>query len=77
MKSVEEELTCMQESDECKGDVSYFAVSGGNAFPRCAHHIDLRMDAYESSDLERYADSDVAPSWFDPADAGERWDDDY
>ena len=21
--------------------------------------------------------SDLAPSWFDPADAGERWDDDY
>jgi hypothetical protein len=24
-----------------------------------------------------WADSDVAPSWFDPMDAGERWDDDY
>lgn len=23
-----------------------------------------------------WADSDVAPSWFDPMDAGERWDED-
>ena len=32
----------------------------------------------ESNDsLARWADSDLAPSWFDPSAAGERWDDDY
>jgi hypothetical protein len=36
----------------------------------------MRLERYEDS-MEKYARSDVAPSWFDPADAGERWDDDY
>ena len=27
--------------------------------------------------IARWAHSDVAPSWFDPTAAGERWDDDY
>ena len=35
----------------------------------------LLLDRYENS-IERYADSDVPPDWFDPAAAGERWDDD-
>jgi len=35
-----------------------------------------RLERYENS-IERYADSDVAPSWFDPSYAGERWNEDY
>ena len=46
------------------------------SFPRCDFHQDQREQDRENS-MERYADCDVAPSWFDPAYAGERWDDDY
>lgn len=60
----------------CRGIVGYHAVSGGNAFPRCEVHWTERLASYENSDLERYANSDVAPSWFDPSYAGERWSED-
>lgn len=63
--------------DECQGPVEYFSVDGrGGAFPRCQHHIEKRVEQYENS-MEKYAHSDVAPDWFDPMDAGERWDEDY
>lgn len=76
-----EELTaedCLQyDPDTCKGEVEYFSPDGrGNAFPRCQYHIEKRMESYENS-MEKYAHSDVPPDWFDPMDAGERWDDDY
>jgi hypothetical protein len=57
--------------DTCSGPVDY-----RHSWPRCAFHGEKRLRDHENS-IERYADSDVAPSWFDPADAGERWDDDY
>lgn len=75
-----EEDDCLDFRDDgtCQGKVEYHTLDGLKSWPRCAHHFDLRMLAYEDPDsLERYANSDVAPSWFDPADAGERWDDDY
>jgi hypothetical protein len=34
------------------------------------------LDRRENS-IERWADSDVPPPWFDPTFAGERWEDDY
>jgi hypothetical protein len=48
----------------------------GTSIPRCDAHWDerLRQDERIRND---YPDSPIAPSWFDPADAGERWDDDY
>jgi hypothetical protein len=61
---------------DCRGTVEYRSVPGGNAYPRCVAHFDARLRQYENS-IERYANSDVAPSWFDPTIAGERWDDDY
>ena len=60
----------------CAGDVEYHSLDGLSAWPRCAKHFDMRLERYEDS-MEKYARSDVAPSWFDPADAGERWDEDY
>jgi hypothetical protein len=68
-------LECLDDRDdgECGGVVSYRAVPGGTAWPRCVEHFEQRL-AYENS-LERYADSDVPPSWFDPSLAGESWDD--
>ena len=72
---------CMQKGDPdspCRGEVGYHAVPHGTAVPRCDKHWRERLDRYEDPDsLERWAHSDVAPDWFDPADAGERWDDDY
>lgn len=72
------DLECLDDCGDgtCFGPVGYHAVPGGNAFPRCDHHFAGRLDRYENS-LERYADSDVAPSWFDPSYCGERWDEDY
>ncbi len=74
-----EEGDCLEFRDDgsCQGKVEYHTLDGLTSWPRCIHHFDLRLKRYEESDLERYANSDVAPSWFDPADAGERWDDDY
>ena len=60
----------------CSGSVEYRAVPGGSGVARCVAHFDARMGRYENS-IERYANSDVAPSWFDPSACGERWDDDY
>ena len=62
--------------DNCRGSVEYRSVPGGSPVARCVRHFDERLARYENS-LERYADSDVVPSWFDPSYAGERWDDDY
>jgi hypothetical protein len=62
--------------DTCRGTVDYFSPDGrGSAPPRCEHHVDQRIKLQEDS-LMRYAYSDVAPDWFDPADAGEHWRDD-
>lgn len=68
---------CLNFSEHCVGPVEYHAVGSSlKAWPRCDFHAEQREDQYENS-LERYADSDIAPDWFDPADAGERWEDDY
>jgi hypothetical protein len=69
---------CLEESDACRGPVALWhsGGSGGRSWPRCTFHGERRLERFENS-MERYADSDLAPDWFDPADAGERWDDDY
>lgn len=59
----------------CCGPVDYRWTGGNSHWPRCEHHWELRMERRENS-MEIYADSDVVPDWFDPANAGERWDDD-
>lgn len=64
----------------CRGAVEFHTVGSSlKAFPRCVAHFDQRLDRYENS-IERYADSDVPPSWFKPSwggvnEYGERWDD--
>jgi hypothetical protein len=53
------------------------ALTGsGMAFQRCDHHWDLRLQREEEL-RQVYPDSPIAPAWFDPMAAGERWDDDY
>lgn len=72
----DDERRCLDESPECSGEVTMWTTDGLRWWPRCEFHGERRLERYESS-LERYAESDVAPDWFDPADIGERWDDDY
>ena len=69
---------CLDDRDEntCQGPVEYHSIDPGRtpAFPRCAKHWGERLDRRENS-IEKYENSDVAPSWFDPTLAGETWDD--
>jgi len=45
----------------------------GKAFPRCTPCYEARLaEAAHNLELQ----SAVAPAWFDPAAAGERWDED-
>lgn len=60
----------------CRGPVAFHSIDGRDrAWPRCDRHWADRLTRREAS-IERYADSDVPPDWFDPAAAGERWEDD-
>lgn len=63
--------------DPCEGPVEYHSIDPGRvkAYPRCAKHWAERLDRRANS-IERWENSDVPPAWFDPADAGERWEDD-
>lgn len=71
-------VRCLDQSDECAGMVRMHMTGDSfKVWPRCDFHQDRRQERYERSDLERYANSDVPPSWFDPAAAGEHWDEDY
>jgi hypothetical protein len=69
---------CLEFGPDCGGHVEYrMALSGtGKSFPRCDEHWSKRLAEQERINRD-YPDSPVAPAWFDPAAAGERWDDDY
>lgn len=67
---------CLNYDENCQGEVQYYSVGDSlRSFPRCKFHIEKRWEQYDNS-IERYANSDLAPDWFDPSYAGERWDDD-
>ena len=77
MNATMEASQCLEYGPDCSGPVEFHSVGSSlKAWPRCEHHAEKRWERYENS-MEQYADSDVAPSWFDPGDAGERWSDDY
>jgi len=69
------ELECLEQHDgKCKGPVNWHTTGSRlKAFERCDWHQERRLDRYANS-MERYADSQVPPSWFDPSHAGESWD---
>lgn len=74
----EEELECLDDAKkDCVGIIEYrMALSStGKSFPRCEKHWGIRLSQHEK-DCEKYPDSPLAPSWFDPSYAGERWDED-
>lgn len=69
-------LECMEDPTECSGPVELHSLDPGRseAFPRCEKHWGRRLDRYWAKDsMERYANSDVVPEWFDPTYAGETW----
>lgn len=72
---LEEDLKCLdQPRSDCRGPVEYRVTPDrrdGKAFPRCEHHFDLRLDEVERN-LELMSPTPAA--WFDPAYAGESWD---
>lgn len=70
-------IHCNHESDECKGEVQYHLPPDRDdmkAFPFCEYHWAKRLESAERT-LELL--SDIPPDWFDPANAGEHWDEDY
>lgn len=73
-----DELSCLDDHGDgtCVGPVEYrMPLSAtGRSYPRCDGHWDKRLA--EQEELRDY-ESDVPPDWFDEADAGERWSDDY
>lgn len=71
------EPRCLNGPEGCQGAVEYRMAlsSSGRSFPRCEHHWSLRLDEQERINRD-YPDSPIAPSWFDPSYAGERWDSD-
>lgn len=70
------EVRCLQYGPDCMGPVEYRLSPDRDdfkAFPRCDYHWEQRLEAAEKN---REYMSDVPPSWFDPMDAGESWDED-
>jgi len=69
MSSDTEQLECIGDPSFCRGEVVYFYSN-----PRCRFHCDEREKVEVSI---RELESDCVPDWFDPANAGERWEADY
>jgi hypothetical protein len=69
---------CLREGGRtpCSGYVRYRYSDLGAAIPECVAHMRESLDR-NTRERYRYPDSPIAPDWFDPLDAGERWDDDY
>ena len=62
---------------DCVGEVQYRDAlsNSGISYPRCEHHWRERLTTQAIIDSQ-YPDQDMPPDWFDPADAGEQWDED-
>jgi hypothetical protein len=65
--------------ETCQGDVEpRMPLSGtGRSFKRCDLHWEARLAEQERIEETYHVNSAGPPDWFDEADAGERWDDDY
>jgi len=73
-----EPIECLDEhKGGCQGEVRYRqSLTGtGTAIPRCDKHWQDRLD-FQEQHTAIYPDSAIAPSWFDPEAAGERWEED-
>lgn len=69
---------CLEHGESpCRGPVTYRpSPSTGMRIPRCDRH-EADAEQRRADILDRYPDSPIPPAWFDPAAAGEHWDDDY
>ena len=67
---------CIDGPDGCRGAVALrWPGYGAKRYPRCERHGQARVDR-ERDNVAKYApDGPAAPADFDPAIAGERWDD--
>jgi hypothetical protein len=75
---MDEPLECIDGPEGCGGDVEYRTTpdrSDFKAFLRCEVHFAERLERAERN-MTEYPDSDLAPAWFDPANAGETWESD-
>lgn len=73
-----EALECLNvRQGGCQGPVELReSLSGtGLAIARCDGHWSARLSEHQEH-RRIYPDSPIAPAWFDPAAAGERWDED-
>ncbi|MFC8099450.1 hypothetical protein [Streptomyces sp. NPDC057363] len=76
---MEEQRPCLNKAEKgCEGPVegrpSYAGT--GTLIWRCTAHDNKAYEAAQET-RTRYPDSSTPPGWFDPAAAGERWDDEY
>lgn len=68
--------TCLDDhKGGCEGAVELRpSLTGtGTPIPRCDHHWAERLE-WQEEHTTIYPDSPIAPDWFDPEAAGERWD---
>lgn len=69
-------LDCLEGTEGCYGSV-YYRMSlspSGRSYPRCDKHWEERLDTEERLNRDY---PEFAPDWFDPANAGEHWGEDY
>lgn len=73
--SNQECLRAYEDGKNCRGEVTGRQATT-TVIWECDYHMTKSLQRNREIQ-ERYPDSSVAPSWFDPDDAGEYWDDDY
>lgn len=75
----DQELQCLEDHGEgtCRGPVEYRYTGRGKSFPRCDVHWEKRLELEDRINRDYNPFGVAPPEGFDPAYAGERWDDDY
>lgn len=76
-ENVEDPIRCLDAGqDDCQGPVQYHSTDPGArpAFPRCDFHWLRRLDREAETRRKYGTEGSIPPADFDPAYAGERWD---
>ncbi len=71
------DLVCQEHRQGCNGPVEMrlHSFNDWKSFPRCEFHWEQRLEEQERINRLYAPNSDVPPIGFDPAAAGEVWDD--